>query len=156
MSDFGQVLADLNAAGVRFVVVGGIAVIGHGVVRATRDVDVVVAPDDVTAAALTRLIDAWGATRPDGSAETRDLPTRGWPLHLRTRYGLLDLLAEDDPPLDLDGLLARAVTRTIDGTPAPLCSLADLVAMKRRAARPQDLDDLAKLEIAHGELPETT
>ena len=155
MTDFGRLLADLNEAGIEYVVVGGIAMIGHGVVRATRDVDVVVRPDDQTAAALKELIGTWQATRPDGSSEPRDRPSRGWPLHLRTSLGLVDLLAEEAPPLDLAGLLERAETRTVDGTRVPLCSLADLVALKRRSGRPGDLEDLAKLETAHGELPET-
>lgn len=155
MTEFGQILADLNDASVRYVVVGGIAVIGHGVVRATRDVDVVVRPDDETAAGLERLMGSWEATRPDGSPEQRDRPSRGWPLHLRTRLGLVDVLAEDEPPLDLAGLLLRAQTRMVEGTSAPLCSLADLVALKRRSGRPGDVEDLRKLETAHGELPET-
>lgn len=156
MSEFGRVLADLNEAGIRYVVVGGIAGIGHGVVRATQDVEVVVADDDDTAAALAPVLAGWKATRPDGSPEPRDRPSRGWPLQLRTRHGLVDILAADEPPLDLAGLLARADSRTVDGTHAPLCALADLVAIKRRAGRPLDLDDLAKLETAHGELPETS
>jgi 16S rRNA C1402 (ribose-2'-O) methylase RsmI len=68
VTGFGRLLSDLNAAGVRYVVIGGIAVIRHGVVRATRDVDVVVASDERTAAALDALRDVWKATRPDGSA----------------------------------------------------------------------------------------
>lgn len=67
----------------------------------------------------------------------------------------MDVLAEEEPPLDLVGLLARARTRTVEGTQAPLCGLADLVALKRRSGRPGDIDDLAKLETAHGELPQT-
>ena len=156
VNDFGLILEDLNEAGLRYVVVGGLAVIGHGVVRATKDVDVVIAADDETALALAAVLRAWEATRPDGTAETRDRPSPGWPLQLRTRHGLVELLAESNPPLDLAGLLARSATRTIDGTRASLCSLADLVALKRQAGRSQDLDDLAKLQIAHGELPETT
>ena len=39
------VVAALNAAGVEYVIVGGLAVGAHGVVRATRDVDIVAAPD---------------------------------------------------------------------------------------------------------------
>lgn len=119
------------------------------------EADVVVAGDDATAAALAPVLSAWDATRPDGSPEPRDRPSPGWPLHLRTRHGLVDVLAQDEPPLDLAGLLSRADSRTIDGARAPLCALADLVAMKRRAGRPLDLDDLARLETAHGELPET-
>ncbi len=40
-----RVVAALNAAGVEYVIVGGLAVGAHGVVRATRDVDIVAAPD---------------------------------------------------------------------------------------------------------------
>jgi nucleotidyltransferase DUF2204 len=154
VTGFGRILADLNAAGVRYVVVGGIAVIRHGVVRATKDLDVIVAADAMTAAAITRLVLEWRATRPDGSAETRSLPSPGWPLHLRTDHGLVDLLADQPPPLDLGGLLARSDERRVDGAVAAICSLADLVALKRAAGRPTDLEDLGRLEIAHGRLPE--
>lgn len=153
MTEFGSMLAGLDQAGVRFVVVGGVAVIGHGVVRATKDLDVVVGTDDDAAAAIGEAMARWAATRPDGSAEPRKIPSAGWPLHLRTPHGLLDLLAEGRPPLDLEGLLARAALRKIDGVSAPLCSLADLVALKRAAGRERDLADLADLAAAHGELP---
>jgi len=45
VTGFGQILDDLNGAGVRYVLIGGIALIRHGVVRATRDVDAVFDPD---------------------------------------------------------------------------------------------------------------
>jgi len=154
MTGFGRLLADLNGAGTRYVVVGGIAVIRHGVVRATKDLDVVVAADESTATALDRLVSDWHATRPDGSAEDRRLPSRGWPLHLRTAHGLIDVLAEEPAPLDLDGMLSRADERRVDDVLAPICSLSDLVALKRRAGRPSDLEDLSRLETAHGTLPE--
>ena len=121
------------------MVVGGIAVIRHGVVRATKDLDVVVAVGDSTEEALGELMRRWGATRPDGSAEDRRLPSPGWPLHLRTQHGLIDILAEQEPPLDLEGLLARADIRQVDGAPAPICSLEDLVAMKRQGGRPAQI-----------------
>lgn len=153
MTGFGRLLADLNAAGVRYVVIGGIAVIRHGVVRATKDLDVVVAVDQQTEEALAGLMSRWRSTRPDGSPEDRRLPSAGWPLHLRTSHGLIDILAEQPPPLDLVGLLARADTRQIDGVPAPICSLADLVVMKRQGGRSTDQEDLSRLETAHGVLP---
>lgn len=63
MTGFGHLLRDLNGESVRYVVVGGIAVIRHGVVRATKDLDVVVALDEDTATAVRRLIVRWQATR---------------------------------------------------------------------------------------------
>lgn len=154
MTGFGALLADLQRAGVRFVIVGGIAVVRHGVVRATKDLDVVVASDDATATALAELMRDWQATRPDGSPEDRRVPSPGWPLHLRTVHGLVDVLAEGAPPQDLAGLLSRSDIRRVDGVEAPICSLADLVAMKRATGRSSDEDDLSRLEIAHGELPD--
>lgn len=122
MTGFGVLLEDLNRAGVRYVVVGGIAVIRHGVVRATKDLDIVVAGDEATADRLAALIQEWEATRPDGSPEGRNAPSPGWPLHLRTKHGLVDVLAAGSPPLDLDGLLARSDRRRVDGVEAPICS----------------------------------
>jgi predicted nucleotidyltransferase len=154
LTGFGRLLDDLNRAGVRYVVIGGIAVIRHGVVRATKDLDLVVACDEDTASRLGSLRIEWEATRPDGSAEERRLPSPGWPLHLRTVHGLVDLLADQSPPLHLKGLLSRADERKVDGVAAPICSLADLVALKRQGGRPNDLEDLRRLETAHGQLPD--
>lgn len=155
MTDFGRLLADLNAARARYVVIGGIAVIRHGVVRATKDVDIVIAADAATLDRVRGLLNDWEATRPDGSPfDPSRIPTSSWPWQLATRHGLIDILAEAAPPLDLEGMLARADERRIDGVSAPICALADLVALKRRAGRPQDVEDLRQLEIAHGELPD--
>lgn len=121
MTGFGRILADLNGASVRYVLVGGIALIRHGVVRATRDVDAVFDPDPGNVERISELIERWGATRPDGTT--------------------------------FEDLLARADLRKVDGVEAPICSLADLVALKRTAGRERDLVDLADLREAHGELP---
>ena len=46
------ILAALAEHGVEFVVIGGLAAVAHGSRRMTRDIDVVVSPDDGN---LTRL-----------------------------------------------------------------------------------------------------
>lgn len=51
--------------------------------------------------------------------------------------------------------LTRHGVRRVDGVEAPICSLADLVALKRIASRERDLADLGELEAAHGELPDS-
>lgn len=46
---------------------------------------------------------------------------------------------------------ADAVDAEVEGVRVRICSLAHLRAMKRAAGRPQDLQDLADLAIAHGD-----
>lgn len=148
-------LADLNSAGVRYVLIGGIALIRHGVVRATRDVDAIIAGDAENIARVRSLIEAWPATLPNGSPVPEDWVAPGRTINLATPHGDLDLLAERSSPLSFDELLARAEVRRVDAVEAPICSLADLVALKRLAGRERDLVDLHDLEIAHGELPDS-
>ncbi|HEX2266274.1 MAG TPA: DUF6036 family nucleotidyltransferase [Solirubrobacterales bacterium] len=154
MSGFGRILEDLNEAGVRYVLVGGIALIRHGVVRATRDVDAVFDPDPDNVRKIQALVNKWQATRPDGSPVPQDSIAAGRNIHLATEIGDLDLVSEAAAGISFSDLLARAETKKVDGIEAPICSLADLVAMKRAVGRERDLADLAELREAHGELPE--
>jgi predicted nucleotidyltransferase len=155
VSGFGRILEDLNRAGVRYVLIGGIALIRHGVVRGTRDVDLILAPEPENLERLRTLIADWPATRPDGSPVPEDTVAPGRTIHLATPYGELDVLAELRPPLSFAELSSRAEERRVDGVQASICSLADLVALKRIAGRERDLVDLHDLEAAHGELPDS-
>ena len=72
-----RIAAGLNASDVAYVIVGGLAVAAHGVVRATRDLDLVPEPStenlDRLAAALTDL----GAEHPiDGRLTGPRSPVR--------------------------------------------------------------------------------
>lgn len=154
MTGFGRILADLNRAGVRYVLIGGIAVIRHGFVRATRDIDAIVSQSATNRKLIRNLVMQWEATRPDGSSIPGDSFEPGRDLHLLTRYGEVDLLADHPPPLSFEELSSRADARRVDSIPAPIVSFADLVALKRLAGRDQDLFDLRNLEEAHGGLPE--
>ncbi|HEX4437930.1 MAG TPA: hypothetical protein VH061_14165 [Solirubrobacteraceae bacterium] len=155
MTGFGRILADMNRAGVRYVLIGGIALIRHGVVRATADIDAVLDPSEENLERLRALISEWAATRPDGSPVPPDAVAVGRSIHLATPHGDLDFLGERSSPLTYSELSARADTRRVDGVDAPICSLADLVALKRLAGRERDLADLSELESAHGELPDS-
>jgi hypothetical protein len=153
VTDFGRILTDLNEAGVRYVVVGGIALIRHGVVRATRDLEVVYDPGPANLEAIRSLVTAWGATRPDGSPVEGDTLSEGRSIHLSMPLGELDLLSEEAASVSFEELLRRSELCRIDGVEAPVCSLADLVALKRTAGRERDISDLADLEATHGQLP---
>lgn len=153
MTGFSGILEDLNEAGVRYVLIGGIALIRHGVVRATRDIDAVFDPDVENVERIKSLAAQWGATRPDGSPLPGESISSERSIHLRTPGGDLDLVAEKAAGVSFDALSSRAEVKKVDGVPAPICSLTDLVAMKRAVGRERDLVDLADLEAAHGELP---
>jgi predicted nucleotidyltransferase len=154
LTGFGSILEDLNEAGVRYVLIGGIALIRHGVVRATRDIDAVFDPAADNVERIRSLASKWGATRPDGSPLPEGGISADRSVHLRTPNGDLDLVSEKVAGLPFGGLLSRAEVKKVDGVEAPICSLPDLVAMKRSVGRERDLADLADLEAAHGELPE--
>jgi hypothetical protein len=65
-----RVVAALNAAKVAYVIVGGLAVGAHGVVRATRDVDIVAAPDQQNMDRLAECLQPLGGWR----ARSQDHP----------------------------------------------------------------------------------
>lgn len=153
MTEFGRIISDLRDARIEFIVIGGIAVIAHGVVRATRDLDAIAAQDGENLERIQALVERWGATRPDGS----DLP-EGWVragriLNLRTPYGELDLLPDRPPDQSFARLHERGAERRVDGEPAMVVSLTDLAELKLSADRPIDRVDIDKLREAHGELP---
>ena len=59
--DFREFLKSLNSAGVRYLVVGGYAVIHDGYRRTTDDLDVWIAIDPANAAKVARVVrDFWG------------------------------------------------------------------------------------------------
>ncbi|HEV7808489.1 MAG TPA: DUF6036 family nucleotidyltransferase [Solirubrobacteraceae bacterium] len=153
MNDFAAALRDLNDAGIRYVVVGGLAVIRHGAVRATKDVDAAVAMDGDNLCRLATLVERWGATNPDGTPLRSTRLRPGGALALRTSACLVDILSEQLLPAPFADVLERADRKRIDGVEAPICSLVDLVAMKRATGRGTDGLDLERLREAHGELP---
>ena len=153
MSGFGRILEDLNEAGVEYVLVGGIAMIRHGVVRATRDIDAVFDPSMENVARIRDLISRWKATRPDGSPVRIEGIGPDRTIHLATPHGDLDLLSERIAGISFARLRERADVKRVDGVSAPICSLLDLVTLKRAAGRERDIADLSDLEAAHGDLP---
>lgn len=153
-----ELLTRLAGAGVRFVVIGGFAVIAHGVVRATEDLDIVPDPEYENLVRLARVLRELDArqigvdahllpnqpTDPDGLAE-------GGSFQLETRFGRLYVLQESDQVPAYGELASSALL--IDefrGIELAVCSLEQLRRMKRAAGRPKDLRDLEDLEIAHG------
>ena len=152
-----RVLAALNAAGVRYLVVGGVAVVLHGHLRITADLDLVVQLTPANAlSAIEALVGLGYRPRAPVPARefARDAASRDWiatkgmtvfSMWHPTEPGLeIDLFVE--VPFDFDAVYGRALAVRLDTVTAPVIGLADLIAMKRRASRPQDLLDVEALE----------
>lgn len=136
-----------------FVVIGGWAVISHGFVRLTRDVDLLVPDDPAVHERAAALMADVGARDPTGAAIATGgrIPDTGW--QLATDHGRIDWLLEGLPPLDFATVLERSEQTEMDGVPFRYAGLSTIVAFKRLAGRPQDRQDLEELEALHGPLP---
>jgi hypothetical protein len=71
-----RVVASLNAADVDYVIVGGLAVGAHGVVRATRDIDIVPAPEQSHMDRLADCLHELGGEHPIDGRLTGAAPSR--------------------------------------------------------------------------------
>jgi hypothetical protein len=146
-----RLVAALNAAQIEYVIVGGLAVGAHGVVRATRDLDLVAAPDQRNMDRLAESLQALGGEHPIEGPLTGTALVRPASFKVQTKHGEVQVLnrMEGVPPfaeLQRDQIRVEIASGTI----APVCSLAHLRAMKRAADRPRDRVDLAELEELHG------
>lgn len=59
-----------------------------------------------------------------------------------------------DEPVNFVALLADSVVKELDGYSVRIASIPHLIAMKRRAGRPRDLDDIYKLQQNHADAQE--
>jgi predicted nucleotidyltransferase len=145
-------LTRLADADVDFVVIGAVAVVAHGHIRTTRDVDITYATDQANVERLGRVLVETDA-RLRGVAEVVPFIPDGRTLArvelltLETREGSLDLLAHPPGAPGYDELRREADEIEIEGRAVRIASIEHLLAMKRAAGRPQDLLDIEALEI---------
>jgi hypothetical protein len=152
--DIDGVVADANAVGLPYVVIGGFSVIAHGYLRATKDSDLLV-PDGFEAdEAIVRFLGRVGATRlSDGKVLTAEDVAGTHHLRVNSRHGIVDIMRGGLPPLDYETVAAGAVEIDVGDEQAPFASLRTLVGFKRLAGRGQDRLDLENLERVNGDLP---
>ena len=149
---FDEVLRRLATADVAFVVVGGLAVNAWGVVRGTKDVDIVVSSDPSNLKRLAEVAVAAGGHVQQGEAmlgtpiSIASALASGEQVALETELGRLDVIQGLDGVPGYDELRSRAKQTEILGVTVAVCALEDLKAMKRVASRTRDLADLEDLE----------
>jgi hypothetical protein len=154
---FETLFAALNDAGVRYVVVGGVAVVLHGHARLTADVDLAVDLAPAEAARAIAVLTGLGfqPRAPVAALDFADATKRrAWADEKGMRVFSLwdpaqpmrevDLFLE--PPIDFELLWARSEEVALSRTRVRVASIQDLILMKRLAGRPEDHLDIEALE----------
>lgn len=149
MSEFApeRIFAALADADVDYVTVGGFAVLAHGVVRATVDVDVIPAPARENLERLARALAALDG-HPDGEPATAVdavLLDREANVRMQTTAGQLDVLGAGQYRRLFGDLRARAELVVVGEVPVIVVSRNDLIRLKAGTGRDRDLLDIGDL-----------
>lgn len=162
MSAIEGVLRALDHAGVRHVVVGGVAVVLQGHARLTADLDLVI---DLEPGSARRAMQAFVSLglRPRAPVQAKDFADpatrRRWieekGMRVFSLWDPQDPLREVDvfveAPLPFEELWERADRMQLADMIVRVASLDDLIAMKRAAGRPEDLLDIEALRAIQQE-----
>ena len=141
--DFRDMLSELSAQQAEFLVVGAYALAGHGLPRATGDIDIWIRPTRDNAERVWRALVAFGA--PLETLTLEDLTTPGVFFQIGVPPRRIDILTA------IDGVKFEEAWQTrleclIDGIGLSVLGRDALIRNKRAAGRPKDLADLVWLE----------
>jgi predicted nucleotidyltransferase len=156
MTQFDPIFAALQATGVRYVVVGGVAVNLHGYQRFTKDIDLVIelVPQQTLKALEALQAIGFKPNVPVKLADFADPAIReGW---IRDKGMVVFQMYSDRSrmtvdifvryPVDFEELWSQAKKIDLPGVAPRIASIDHLIRMKREAGRAQDLLDIEKLE----------
>jgi hypothetical protein len=151
----------LGEAEVRYLVVGGLAVLAHGYLRTTQDIDIVLDLEESNVRRAVRAFEELGyqpaipvalddfaiTARRRSWVEEKD--ARVFQLFSdQHRSARVDLFLEE--PFDFESAYRRARREEVaEGVEVAFVGLEELIAMKLEAARPQDLLDVERLQALH-------
>ena len=143
-SDFRDFISALNAAGVRYILVGGYSVILHGYPRTTGDMDIWVERTTENYNLIKKAFDRFGMPVFDMTEENF------------MEHPVWDVFTFGKPPaaidimirlhgVEFDAAFERAVMFSEDGLEIRTIHRNDLITAKQSAGRWKDLDDLQNL-----------
>lgn len=150
LDDFDRIVAALNQHLVDFMIIGGWAVVFHGHVRMTEDLDIYIRPTEDNAVKAVAAIEAVGGGCPELKPEVfiRD---NGISLgEIPVKVDIISKL----PGVDFDQAWSRRAIGPFGAETVSFISREDLIRNKRAVARPKDLLDVNELEAGRGEANE--
>jgi hypothetical protein len=147
-------LSAFHAHGVKYLVVGGVAVIFHAQPRFTKDLDLFIKADPANAKATYAALAQFGAALEGLTPE--DFTDRSSFFRFGREPKGFDILP-NIPGVDFDAAWKRRVESVIDptsGLKAFFISAEDLIASKLAAGRPQDIADADAVQKAQDLRPQ--
>ena len=141
-SDFSDLLRLFNAGRVRYLVIGGYAVIQYAEPRFTADLDLWTGTGTRNAGAVYKALREFGA--PLSGLTEDDFSEEGCFYQMGVPPVRVDVLM-GIPGVGFEAAWTRRVEIDFDGLPVPFISREDLIAAKRASGRPQDMLDVQNL-----------
>jgi hypothetical protein len=154
--DYQTIFKGFNRLGIDYLVVGGLAVNFHGVPRMTYDIDLMILLQSENILKLVSQLTRWGY-KPKIPIDPKDLADEkkrnSWIRDKEMKalnfyseklpIGEIDLVFES--PIPYDKLKERSVKVELQEEKVPLISIHDLIELKIKAGRKQDLTDAEHL-----------
>lgn len=152
-----ELFQKLEAARIRYMLVGGLAMNLYGVPRSTMDVDIVLAMDHDNLRAFLDMAKQM-SMKPVAPVTAGDLLNpavrKSWVMDKNmVAFGLrppdpsaptVDVLI--DPALDIEAALMRVKAQNVGGCRVFLASVEDLISLKEKTGRIQDRADIEHLK----------
>ena len=137
-SDFSDLLRIFKDHNVRYLVIGGYAVVQYAEPRFTKDLDVLISTDTKNADAVYNALKEFGA--PLAGLTPKDFSEEGFFFQMGVPPVRVDVLM-GIPGIQFDECWNRRMEVDFDGLNVVFISKQDLIISKRAAGRPQDLID---------------
>jgi predicted nucleotidyltransferase len=141
--DFKELLESLNSAGVRYLVVGGYAVIYYGYRRATDDLDIWIAVDPENTRKLSETLRKYAGFSA-AAVKPSMFQAKGKVFIFGREPARVDILTSP-AGVDFESSYARRHVVDWDGVKVPLIGFDDLKANKRASGRAKDMADIENL-----------
>ena len=141
-SDFSDLLRLFNAGQVRYLVIGGYAVIQYAEPRFTADLDLWVGTDRRNAGAVYSALREFGA--PLSELTVDDFAEEGYFYQMGVPPVRVDVLM-GIPGIGFEEAWDRRVEIDFDGLSVPFIAREDLITAKHASGRPQDMIDVQSL-----------
>lgn len=156
MTDYQSLLREFHEKGLRYLIVGGVAVNLHGYPRFTNDIDILLALDRENLKKMSDIMEKMGYQRrlPVDIQELGDeqkvqtlMNDTGMTaysfIHAKEPQFNVDVLVGES--VEFDRFTAHVMRAEVWGLEVPVVSIDDLIEMKRNSKREKDVQDVVAL-----------